>query len=47
MNTLPDRYAEQPELVAAVLEARTVQMETEDTAFALEWLMEHCPKMSL
>ena len=30
----------------AIIEARTVQMETEDTAFAIEWLMEHHP-MSL
>ena len=36
----------QPELVGAVVEARKVQMETEDTAFAIEWLMEHYP-MSL
>ena len=38
---IPERYADQPELVAAIIEARTVQMETEDTAFAIEWLLEH------
>ena len=41
MLKIPDRYADQPELVAAVIEARTVQMETEDTAFAIEWLQAH------
>ena len=41
MAKIPERYADQPELVAAVIEARTVQMETEDTAFAIEWLQEH------
>ena len=40
---IPERYKEEPELVAAVIEARTVQMETEDTPFAVEWLMEHHP----
>ena len=40
---LPERYQEQPELVNAVREARAVQMETEDTPFAIEWLMEHYP----
>ena len=41
MATIPERYADQPELVAAIIEARSVQMETEDTAFAIEWLLEH------
>ena len=41
MAKIPERYADQPELVAAVIEARTVQMETEDTAVALEWLLEN------
>ena len=40
---IPDRYANRPELVHAVIEARKVQMETEDSAFAVEWLMEHHP----
>ena len=40
MATIPERYADQPELVAAIIEARSVQMETEDTAFAIEWLLE-------
>ena len=43
MAKIPNRYIDQPELVAAVVEARTVQMETDDTAFAIEWLMEHHP----
>ena len=30
-------------LVEAVSEARAVQMETEDTGFAIEWLIEHHP----
>ena len=42
----PPVTADQPELVAAVIEARKIQMETEDTPFAIEWLMEHHP-MSL
>ena len=41
MAKLPQHYADQPELVAAIVEARQVQMETEDTSFAIEWLMEH------
>ena len=32
---IPDRYSNQPELVHAVIEARKVQMETEDSAFAV------------
>ena len=46
MPKIPHYYADKPELVNAIIEARTVQMETEDTAFAIEWLMEHHP-MSL
>ena len=46
MAEIPQRYTDQPEMVAAIIEARRVQMETEDTAFAIEWLMEHYP-MSL
>ena len=41
MAKLPQHYADQPELVAAIIDARRVQMETEDTSFAIEWLMEH------
>lgn len=41
MAKIPERYADQPELVANVIEARRLQMETEDTALAAEWLMEH------
>ena len=41
MAKIPEHYADQPKLVAAIIEARTVQMETEDTAFAIEWLLEH------
>ena len=41
MAKIPSQYNNQPELVAAVIEARRVQMETEDTAFAIEWLQEH------
>ena len=41
MPKIPPYYADKPELVNAIIEARTVQMETEDTAFAIEWLMEH------
>ena len=43
MAKIPERYSDQPELVAAVIEARTVQMETEDTEFAIQWLMEKHP----
>ena len=46
-NAIPEQYADRPELVAAVIDARTVQMETEDTAFAIEWLIEHHPHISL
>ena len=41
MPKLPEKLQDQPELVAAVIDARRVQMETEDTGFAMEWLMEH------
>ncbi len=41
--TIPEYYRDQPELVKAVIEARQVQMETEDTAFAVEWLTQHYP----
>ncbi len=47
MAKIPQRFADQPELVKAVLDARRVQMETEDTAFAIEWLMENHPSISL
>ena len=43
MPKIPHYYADKPELVNAIIEARTVQMETEDTAFAIEWLLEHHP----
>ena len=38
MAQIPARFQDQPELVAQVIEARQVQMDTEDTAFAIEWL---------
>ena len=44
---IPERYESQPELVAAIIEARRVRMETEDTAFAVEWLLDCHPKMSI
>ena len=40
MAKIPEKFVGKPELVAQVIEARKVQMETEDTAFAIEWLME-------
>ena len=43
MAKIPVHYADKPELVAALIEARIVQMKTEDTVFAIEWLMEHYP----
>lgn len=46
MAKIPQKFTDQPELVEAVIQARKVQMETEDTSFAIEWLMEHYP-MSL
>ena len=46
MAKIPQRYDDQPELVNAIIEARQVQMDTEDTSFAIDWLMEHHP-MSL
>ena len=46
MAKIPQQYTDQPEMVNAVTEARRIQMETEDTSFAIEWLMEHYP-MSL
>ena len=46
MAKIPQQYTDQPEMVNAVIEARRIQMETEDTSFAIEWLMEHYP-MSL
>ena len=39
MAKIPAHYQDKPELVAHVVEARRVQMETEDTEFAIEWLM--------
>ena len=47
MAQIPQQYANQPALVAAVIDARRVQMETEDTASAVEWLMEHHSSFSL
>ena len=38
MAQIPQKFQAQPELVAQVIEARQVQMDTEDTAFAIEWL---------
>ena len=46
MAKIPPKFADQPELVNAIIEARRVQMETEDTSSAIEWLMEKYP-MSL
>lgn len=39
--------ANQTELVHAVIDARIVQMETEDTPFVIEWLMEHHSSFSI
>ena len=36
MPKIPHCYADKLELVDAIIEARTVQMETADTAFAVE-----------
>ncbi len=47
MAQIPQQYADQPELVVAVIDARRIQMETEDTAFAIEWLMEHHSSFSV
>ena len=47
MAQIPQQYANQPALVAAVIDARRVQMETEDNASAIEWLMEHHSSFSL
>ena len=47
MPKIPPYYADKSELVNAIIEARTVQMETEDTAFAIEWLIEHHHHFSL
>lgn len=46
MAKIPEKYTNQPEMVNAIIEARRVQMETEDTSFAVEWLTQHYP-MSL
>ena len=43
MAKIPGQYANQPELVNAVIEARRIQMDTGDTPLAIEWLMEHHP----
>ena len=43
MAKMPGQYANQPELVNAVIEARRIQMDTGDTSLAIEWLMEHHP----
>ena len=40
---VPEHLREQPELVAAVIDARRVEMETDDPASAIEWLLEHYP----
>ncbi len=47
MAQIPKQYLNKPQLVEAVIDARRVQMETEDTAFAIEWLMEHHASFSL
>ena len=41
MPKLPERFANNPALVAAVVEARQVELDTRDPAFAIEWLLEH------
>lgn len=46
MAQIPKQFADQPELVAAVIDARKVQMETEDTAVAIEYLMENYSSFS-
>ena len=43
MAKIPEQYADQPEIVNAIIEARRVQIETEDTSLAIEWLMGHYP----
>ena len=43
MAKMPGQYANQPELVNAVIEASPIQMDTGDTSLAIEWLMEHHP----
>ncbi len=40
---IPARFADQPELVNAVIGARRLQMETGDDAAAIEWLLETYP----
>lgn len=40
---VPKRFTDQPELLDAILEARTVQMNTEDTAAAIDWLVANHP----
>lgn len=40
---VPARYAGQPELVRAIIGARRVQMETENDAAAIRWLLETNP----
>ena len=41
MPKIPKRYANQPELVETVVEARKIQMETNDNQSAIEWLIDH------
>ena len=41
MPNVPAHMANNPDLVAAVIDARRVEMETGDTPFAIEWLLEH------
>lgn len=40
---VPAQYADQPELVRAIIGARRVQMETEDDAAAIRWLLKAYP----
>ena len=46
MAKLPKQYRNQPELVQAVIEARRIQMTTNDDQAAITWLTEHYPTMS-
>ena len=47
MAKIPKQFADQPELVNAIIEARRVQMETECADSAIERLVEIYPSMSL
>lgn len=44
---VPEKFENQPALVAAIIDARRVQMETEDTGFAIEWLMDAQPQLNV